>query len=99
MMREILDDRNSGYLRPHFETPLHAPEAGQSRDDRLPAYALSRGQRRGGRRIQRVVLAGQAHGEPGPQGALAPHRPVRAAVLILQIPYPPFGIFAEPVSL
>ena len=77
MVREVVDHGDAADNGADLKTPLYAHEGGKSGLNRLSADALRSGKSGRGRCVERVVLAGQAHGELGPQRAAAPHLPAR----------------------
>jgi hypothetical protein len=99
VVRKVVDHRDASDLGAHLQPPLHALEGGQRRDDRLLADALPEGQGRRRGRIQRVVLASQAHRKLGPQRAAAPNLPAREAVFVPQILNAPIGSLGKSVAL
>ncbi len=102
VMRKVVDDGDAGDDGAHFKAALDAFEAGQSGLNCFFADALVRGQRGGGRGVERVVFAGQRHFKFGPQGAVAPDFPTSHAVLltgVAEILDAPVGGGGEAVAL
>ena len=99
MMRKILNHCYAADFRPHLKPPLYAAEGGQRFDDRLFRDAAARGEGCGRRGVERVVLAGEIHFDPGPQRAFAPDLPAHGFRILAKVPELPLGLRRESVAL